>query len=217
MTIRVTTIGVIAIVIVGSLTFQLIMSCLTENVYLAFDPTADQNPLFHIIVPASVGMVMIVLIRCADVVEHLYHMLPSEEQTPNESDPLPEYDWGENLVPGERPIYRTLAFTMETFQQTENDIDVLSPHLVTRPTTQMLYDPVRIVVPEPDSQDNETATDRGNRCGVCLNRKKKCAFVPCGHFVGCVPCAREYFSDSGNTRCWICKAPVSQIIRIFDS
>ena len=52
------------------------------------------------------------------------------------------------------------------------------------------------------------------KCGVCFTRLKTHCFVPCGHLVACYQCSERAKSRS-NPRCFLCRAPITDTIRVF--
>jgi len=60
----------------------------------------------------------------------------------------------------------------------------------------------------PTSEDNEEGM-----CIVCLDNQADAAVVPCGHMCGCIACLQG-IKDS---KCPVCRGPISSIIRIYRS
>lgn len=56
----------------------------------------------------------------------------------------------------------------------------------------------------------------GELCVVCLLRRRRAAFLPCGHLVCCVCCAQRVEQDE-NARCPVCRQNVNGTIRIYDA
>ncbi|KAH7294994.1 hypothetical protein KP509_27G027900 [Ceratopteris richardii] len=55
----------------------------------------------------------------------------------------------------------------------------------------------------------------GELCVICLLRRRRAAFLHCGHLVCCVHCAQRVEQDI-NARCPVCRQDVNGIIRIYD-
>lgn len=56
----------------------------------------------------------------------------------------------------------------------------------------------------------------GELCIICLMRRKRSAFVPCGHLVCCPTCALTVERDS-SPKCPVCRQNIRTSIRIYDS
>lgn len=68
-----------------------------------------------------------------------------------------------------------------------------------------------VTVPEDDKRD-VAATDRESHCVICLHNKSRVVMVTCGHVCLCLGCAQ---SIRKNPLCPLCKAAVSQVIKIY--
>lgn len=64
-------------------------------------------------------------------------------------------------------------------------------------------------------QETEEIPD-GQLCVICLMRRKRSAFVPCGHFVCCHRCALSVERDSA-PKCPLCRQTIRTSVRIYDS
>uniref|UniRef100_A0A0C9QP68 RING-type E3 ubiquitin transferase n=1 Tax=Wollemia nobilis TaxID=56998 RepID=A0A0C9QP68_9CONI len=56
----------------------------------------------------------------------------------------------------------------------------------------------------------------GQLCVVCLMRRRRSAFIPCGHHVCCPRCANLVERES-NPKCPVCRQDVRNSVRIYDS
>ncbi|GFP90578.1 mitochondrial ubiquitin ligase activator of nfkb 1 [Phtheirospermum japonicum] len=56
----------------------------------------------------------------------------------------------------------------------------------------------------------------GELCVVCLIRRRRSAFIPCGHLVCCQRCALEVERDV-SPKCPVCRQPIRSSVRIYDS
>ncbi|KAG0476451.1 hypothetical protein HPP92_013292 [Vanilla planifolia] len=65
-----------------------------------------------------------------------------------------------------------------------------------------------------DASDGDVP--EGQLCVVCLMRRKRSAFVPCGHLVCCSQCA-IYVLHGLSPKCPVCRQAISSSIRIYDS
>jgi len=54
------------------------------------------------------------------------------------------------------------------------------------------------------------------KCVICLERPANTAVVPCGHACGCFTCMQNIHSSS-NSKCPICRATMTSILRIYNS
>ncbi|PIA48465.1 hypothetical protein AQUCO_01400808v1 [Aquilegia coerulea] len=71
--------------------------------------------------------------------------------------------------------------------------------------------------PEDTRADEETEDiPEGQLCVICLMRRKRAAFVPCGHFVCCYRCALSVERDSA-PKCPLCRQDIRTSVRIYDS
>ncbi|CAK9227628.1 unnamed protein product [Sphagnum jensenii] len=67
-----------------------------------------------------------------------------------------------------------------------------------------------------DAGDDMIDIPDGELCVVCLMRRRRAAFIYCGHRVCCVTCAQQV-EQGTNPRCPVCRQTVSGIVRVFDS
>ncbi|CAL9191703.1 unnamed protein product [Musa hybrid cultivar] len=65
------------------------------------------------------------------------------------------------------------------------------------------------------SMEQEDVQD-GELCVICLSRRRRTAFVPCGHLVCCPHCATSVVHDS-SPKCPLCCQDVRSSIRIYES
>ncbi|KAK8941393.1 hypothetical protein KSP39_PZI010128 [Platanthera zijinensis] len=63
---------------------------------------------------------------------------------------------------------------------------------------------------------DEGDVPEGQLCVICLMRRKRSAFTPCGHLVCCVECA-VYVQHSASPKCPVCRQNIYSSIRIYDS
>ncbi|ERN11262.1 hypothetical protein AMTRI_Chr04g242890 [Amborella trichopoda] len=70
----------------------------------------------------------------------------------------------------------------------------------------------------PEMTENEETGDvpDGQLCIICLMRRKRSAFLPCGHLVCCARCAALVEHDA-IPRCPLCRQDIQSSIRIYDS
>ncbi|XP_050873831.1 E3 ubiquitin-protein ligase SPL2 [Lathyrus oleraceus] len=77
----------------------------------------------------------------------------------------------------------------------------------------------RQTVTEVDSQldddDTENVPD-GQLCVICLTRRRRSIFIPCGHLVCCQVCAISVESEVA-PKCPVCRQEVQDSVRIFES
>ncbi|CAK9310591.1 unnamed protein product [Citrullus colocynthis] len=67
----------------------------------------------------------------------------------------------------------------------------------------------------PDDELSSNVPD-GQLCVICLMRRKRSAFVPCGHFVCCEHCAASVERDSA-PKCPVCRQQIRTSVRIYYS
>ena len=74
------------------------------------------------------------------------------------------------------------------------------------------------VVEEGDEEAPAGATVGGGElCVVCLVRRRKAVFLPCGHRVCCITCSRLVCGQSVEPSCPICRGLVLGAVRVYDS
>ncbi|MCE5166655.1 hypothetical protein HAX54_023564 [Datura stramonium] len=67
------------------------------------------------------------------------------------------------------------------------------------------------------SADEETGdVPDGQLCVICLMRRRRSAFVPCGHLVCCQRCALSVERDLA-PKCPLCRQAIHSSVRIYDS
>lgn len=76
--------------------------------------------------------------------------------------------------------------------------------------------------PDTDDADPQIAAEEtgdipdGALCVVCLMRRRRSAFVPCGHLVCCQRCALSVERDLA-PKCPVCRQTIRSSVRIYDS
>ncbi|GMQ08160.1 hypothetical protein CsSME_00052014 [Camellia sinensis var. sinensis] len=76
--------------------------------------------------------------------------------------------------------------------------------------------------PDTDDADPQIATEEtgdipdGALCVICLMRRRRSAFVPCGHLVCCQRCALSVERDLA-PKCPVCRQTIRSSVRIYDS
>uniref|UniRef100_A0A5B7BGP3 RING-type E3 ubiquitin transferase n=1 Tax=Davidia involucrata TaxID=16924 RepID=A0A5B7BGP3_DAVIN len=56
----------------------------------------------------------------------------------------------------------------------------------------------------------------GQLCVICLMRRRRCAFIPCGHLVCCQRCALSVEREL-TPKCPVCRQTIRNSVRIYDS
>lgn len=73
---------------------------------------------------------------------------------------------------------------------------------------------------EADTQiltDEETGDiPEGELCAICLTRRRRSAFIPCGHLVCCPRCALS-IEHEVSPKCPVCRQSIRTSVRIYDS
>ncbi|KAJ3673652.1 hypothetical protein LUZ60_005644 [Juncus effusus] len=70
-----------------------------------------------------------------------------------------------------------------------------------------------------NSSDDESAAGEvadGELCVICLTRRRRSAFIPCGHLVCCPPCGLAVERES-SPKCPVCRQSIRSSIRIYGS
>ncbi|CAL1376433.1 unnamed protein product [Linum trigynum] len=67
-----------------------------------------------------------------------------------------------------------------------------------------------------DSEEDVTDVPDGQLCVICLMRRRRSAFIPCGHLVCCQVCAISVERES-SPKCPLCRQLIRNSIRIFDT
>ncbi|KAL6660208.1 hypothetical protein ACP70R_002330 [Stipagrostis hirtigluma subsp. patula] len=79
---------------------------------------------------------------------------------------------------------------------------------------QQLFEEAEDAVQEDDSSDEEIAD--GKLCVVCLRKRRRAAFIPCGHLVCCCKCALRMEREA-EPLCPMCRQDIRYMMRIYDS
>ncbi|KAF7135937.1 hypothetical protein RHSIM_Rhsim08G0239400 [Rhododendron simsii] len=69
--------------------------------------------------------------------------------------------------------------------------------------------------PEIAAEGTEEIPD-GELCVICLTRRRRSAFIPCGHLVCCQRCALSVERDLA-PKCPVCRQSIRTSVRIYDS
>jgi len=71
--------------------------------------------------------------------------------------------------------------------------------------------------PDPEIAADDTGEiPDGELCVICLTRRRRSAFVPCGHMVCCQRCALSVERDLA-PKCPVCRQSIRSSVRIYDS
>ncbi|RCV46294.1 hypothetical protein SEVIR_9G524900v4 [Setaria viridis] len=79
---------------------------------------------------------------------------------------------------------------------------------------QQLFEEGEDAIQEDDSSDEEVGD--GQLCVVCLRKRRKAAFIPCGHLVCCCKCALRMERET-EPLCPMCRQDIRYMMRIYDS
>ncbi len=74
-----------------------------------------------------------------------------------------------------------------------------------KPTFSNTVDQIQIHTLEKNGE--RTAA---NSCITCMQSTRAVAFVPCAHYVTCLPCGH------GETECPVCKSKIMACVRIYE-
>ncbi|XXG51410.1 hypothetical protein AAC387_Pa02g5187 [Persea americana] len=74
----------------------------------------------------------------------------------------------------------------------------------------------RDITAESNTDDDLGDISDGELCVICLMRRRRSAFIPCGHLVCCPRCALLVERDS-NPKCPVCRQNIRTSVRIYDS
>jgi E3 ubiquitin-protein ligase MUL1 len=80
---------------------------------------------------------------------------------------------------------------------------------------QQFFEEAEDDIQEDDSSDEDEIGD-GQLCVVCLRKRRKAAFIPCGHLVCCCKCALRMEREA-EPLCPMCRQDIRYMIRIYDS
>jgi len=72
------------------------------------------------------------------------------------------------------------------------------------------------VEPVPPTDDEIEDVPDGQLCVICLMRRRRSVFIPCGHLVCCQGCAISVESEVA-PKCPVCRQEVRDSVRIFES
>lgn len=70
-------------------------------------------------------------------------------------------------------------------------------------------------VSQIDDEEDAGDVPEGQLCVICLMRRRRSAFIPCGHLACCHTCAISVESEV-SPKCPLCRQPVRNSIRIFE-
>jgi serine/threonine protein kinase len=71
----------------------------------------------------------------------------------------------------------------------------------------------KMMPPAPDAETKETPQEEASTCVICFDEAPTHAMVPCGHMCMCGDC----IEISPPTRCYLCRRPVTETIKVFAS
>ncbi|GAB2220040.1 hypothetical protein Droror1_Dr00007682 [Drosera rotundifolia] len=83
-----------------------------------------------------------------------------------------------------------------------------------RRTSRQRRDDAQLIREEEDEDSGEVPD--GQLCVICLMRRRRAAFVPCGHLVCCHRCALSVEGDR-TPKCPVCRQVISGSVRVYDS
>lgn len=66
------------------------------------------------------------------------------------------------------------------------------------------------------AEDDGGDVPEGMLCVICLMRRRRSAFVPCGHLVCCPRCALSVERDL-TPKCPVCRQTIHNSVRIYES
>lgn len=61
-----------------------------------------------------------------------------------------------------------------------------------------------------NTSESEKLPSIVNPCMVCGKSQRAAAFIPCGHYLACVPCAH------GMESCPMCREKIAALVRIYE-
>jgi len=85
-----------------------------------------------------------------------------------------------------------------------------------RQAQQMFEDAEDAIREDNSSDDDDDDVGDGQLCVVCLRKRRKAAFIPCGHLVCCCKCALRMEREV-EPLCPMCRQDIRYMIRIYDS
>ncbi|TQD96194.1 hypothetical protein C1H46_018177 [Malus baccata] len=69
---------------------------------------------------------------------------------------------------------------------------------------------------DAEAQIEEEDVPEGQLCVICLMRRRRSAFIPCGHRVCCHPCSISIERDIA-PKCPVCRQEIRTSLRVYDS
>ncbi|XP_068335262.1 E3 ubiquitin-protein ligase SPL2-like isoform X3 [Pyrus communis] len=69
---------------------------------------------------------------------------------------------------------------------------------------------------DAEAQSEEEDVPEGQLCVICLTRRRRSAFIPCGHRVCCHPCSISVERDIA-PKCPVCRQEIRTSLRVYDS
>ncbi|KAB2613073.1 mitochondrial ubiquitin ligase activator of NFKB 1-like [Pyrus ussuriensis x Pyrus communis] len=68
---------------------------------------------------------------------------------------------------------------------------------------------------DAEAQSEEEDVPEGQLCVICLTRRRRSAFIPCGHRVCCHPCSISVERDIA-PKCPVCRQEIRTSLRVYD-
>jgi len=90
------------------------------------------------------------------------------------------------------------------FDENLNRVRTLNNHLISK--TEKLIEELNNLLEKVQKKDAP------KKCSICLTRPLGMCLVSCGHCV-CTDCAER--CKSTRNRCYICRTPVTQIVKVY--
>jgi Zinc finger, C3HC4 type (RING finger)/H-type lectin domain len=78
---------------------------------------------------------------------------------------------------------------------------------------QQAQQPANVHGGASDEDDDDVA----HECKICFAAQINTAIVPCGHMCVCFDCSKLITADKKNSRCPICKAKISTVLKTFEA
>ncbi|MQL87717.1 hypothetical protein Taro_020254 [Colocasia esculenta] len=69
---------------------------------------------------------------------------------------------------------------------------------------------------ETSADDSSEEVPDGELCVICLTRRRRCVFIPCGHRVCCFRCAAAVKREF-SPKCPMCRQDTQNFVRVYDS
>lgn len=124
-----------------------------------------------------------------------------------------------------RDIYSTTTTHVVdlTIDDVNDNIQYFANNAQSRPTDekssskQDIAQKAPLQIPLYDcSKDNVSTNEENELCVICMENKRQCIFIPCGHYSTCIRCVHAIHNKENDTiKCSLCNTMVTLVQKVF--